>query len=1079
MKLLRKVGSTSQILQVFIRDSSSGIGSGLAGLTNGTSGLTAYYHRDSDTTATAISLVTMTVGTFTSSGFKEIDSSNMPGWYQFCPPNAALNTGAANVGFHLKGATNMAPLPVEIDLDGNVDVTHWNGTAVASPATAGIPDVNVKNINNVAAATPGASGGVLISGSNSGTTTLGALTVTGASTLTGNVSLAAGLTVTQSTTNGAGVSITGNGSGDGIILTAGATGRGIHALGGATSGAGARFEGQGASASGFHALGFGASGAGFRLEAGTTTANGMMIIGGSSSGAAVSITTTSGDGISVAPTAGHGLNLAANGTSKHGIVSTGGTAGTSDGVNCAAGTGGVDLRANQTGNITGNVSGSVGSVTAEVTANVSKINSVATSSVTTVNANVGSTQPVNFTGTGASALVKSDMVDVAGSAVSTSTAQLGVNAVQVNAVSTSSVTTINANIGSTQPVNFTGTGASALVKSDTVDIAGAAVSTSSAQIGVNLVNWNGTAATSTVPPDAIFIRSGTAQSGAATTITLDAGASATDNLYQDEVIFIRSGTGAGQCNLIVSYVGSTKVATVLNTWATNPDNTSVFTIKASGPAEATVSGTVSANVTKWNGTTVATPATAGIPDVNAKNVNNVSTSSVTTISANLGSTQPVNFTGAAGSALVKSDMVDVAGSAVSTSTAQIGVNAVNIGGTAQTGRDIGSSVLLSTGTGTGQLDFTSGVVKSNLVQILGTALTETAGQIAAAFKKFFNIATPASTMDHLTLLDTVTTATTATNLTNAATAGDFTSTMKTSLNNSTPASITGAVGSVTARVTANTDQFAGQTVTAAAGVTLPTSVASPTNITAGTITTVTNLTNAPTSGDFTSTMKTSLNAATPSVTVSDKTGFSLSTAGIKAIWDQLTSALTTVGSIGKRIVDFLTGDSYTRLGAPAGASIAADIQNVLNEVNNTESNTVTIMTDTSTINSNTQSIKNKTDQMPNSWPTNMSLFDVDSNGSVTIQPHQLMVKKNVPLPHFEFVMYDSTDHETPKTGLTVTAKRSIDSGAFATAANAVAEVGSGVYSIRLEDTDMNGGVITLKCSATGADDTFVTFVTQT
>lgn len=80
-------------------------------------------------------------------------------------------------------------------------------------------------------------------------------------------------------------------------------------------------------------------------------------------------------------------------------------------------------------------------------------------------------------------------------------------------------------------------------------------------------------------------------------------------------------------------------------------------------------------------------------------------------------------------------------------------------------------------------------------------------------------------------------------------------------------SVTGAVGSVTARVTANTDQLAGQTVTAAAGVTFPTSVASPTNITAGTITTVTNLTNAATAGDFTATMKTSLNAATPASVV--------------------------------------------------------------------------------------------------------------------------------------------------------------------------------------------------------------------
>lgn len=151
MKLARKVGATSQILQVFIRDSSSTTGAGLAGLTSGSSGLTAYYHRDTDTTATAISLVTMTVGTFTSSGFKEIDATNMPGWYQFCPPNAALASGASSCGFHLKGATNMAPLPIEVDLDAQVDVTFWNGTVVATPATAGIPDVNAKNINNVAA----------------------------------------------------------------------------------------------------------------------------------------------------------------------------------------------------------------------------------------------------------------------------------------------------------------------------------------------------------------------------------------------------------------------------------------------------------------------------------------------------------------------------------------------------------------------------------------------------------------------------------------------------------------------------------------------------------------------------------------------------------------------------------------------------------------------------------------------------------------------------------------------------------------------------------------------------------------
>lgn len=150
MKLLRKAGSTSQILQVFIMDSSSATGAGLTGLTNASAGLTAYYHRDTDTTATAVSLVTMTVGTFTSSGFKEVDATNMPGWYQFCPPDAAFASGAKSVALHLKGATNMAPLPVEVDLDGQADVTHWNGTAVATPNTAGYPLVDAAKLSGTA-----------------------------------------------------------------------------------------------------------------------------------------------------------------------------------------------------------------------------------------------------------------------------------------------------------------------------------------------------------------------------------------------------------------------------------------------------------------------------------------------------------------------------------------------------------------------------------------------------------------------------------------------------------------------------------------------------------------------------------------------------------------------------------------------------------------------------------------------------------------------------------------------------------------------------------------------------------------
>lgn len=88
-----------------------------------------------------------------------------------------------------------------------------------------------------------------------------------------------------------------------------------------------------------------------------------------------------------------------------------------------------------------------------------------------------------------------------------------------------------------------------------------------------LDNINNTALSSLTAP----IRTGTAQAGAATTITLDAGASATDNFYRGLMVLITGNTGAGQARMITAYTGSTKVATVA-AWATNPDNTSTFAL---------------------------------------------------------------------------------------------------------------------------------------------------------------------------------------------------------------------------------------------------------------------------------------------------------------------------------------------------------------------------------------------------------------------------------------------------------------------------------------------------------------------
>lgn len=118
MKLLIKKGTTSKRIAIFIQDSSSTTGAGLTGLTNASSGLVAYYWREDagNVGGTAITLASATLGTFTSGGFKEKDSSNLPGFYEFGIPDAALAAGAKWVVVMLKGATNMAPLPIEVQL---------------------------------------------------------------------------------------------------------------------------------------------------------------------------------------------------------------------------------------------------------------------------------------------------------------------------------------------------------------------------------------------------------------------------------------------------------------------------------------------------------------------------------------------------------------------------------------------------------------------------------------------------------------------------------------------------------------------------------------------------------------------------------------------------------------------------------------------------------------------------------------------------------------------------------------------------------------------------------------------------
>lgn len=320
----------------------------------------------------------------------EIDATDQPGLYRVDWPDAAFASGVREVILTVKHTStfiehlrvNLTPVPA--------DVSRVLGTTLTEGAAGRLAGGVVKffnvasptgTVNSIPDAVAGANGGLLIAGSNaattfatltvSGATSLQALsmttltasgavafqstfavttstslaalsattvtfsgavafqstfavsstvtfnaftcsnafTVSGATVLTGNVGMAAGLTITQSTSNGHGITITANG-----------TGTALRCLGGSGGGRGADFVGRGGEI-------------GLRAEA------------DSGSAAAVSFEANgSGDALAVVAQAGNGASFTAIGASKHGVLITGGTSGTSDGLKLVAGSGGVGLR---------------------------------------------------------------------------------------------------------------------------------------------------------------------------------------------------------------------------------------------------------------------------------------------------------------------------------------------------------------------------------------------------------------------------------------------------------------------------------------------------------------------------------------------------------------------------------------------------------------------------------------------------------------------------------------------------------------------------------------------------------------
>ncbi len=108
-------GSADICIPIFVENSSTG--AGLTGLAFNTASLVCQYYREGQGTGgTSITLATSTLGTHTDGAFKEIDSADMPGSYEFCPPDAAFAAGADWVLFECKGAASMREVAVKVPL---------------------------------------------------------------------------------------------------------------------------------------------------------------------------------------------------------------------------------------------------------------------------------------------------------------------------------------------------------------------------------------------------------------------------------------------------------------------------------------------------------------------------------------------------------------------------------------------------------------------------------------------------------------------------------------------------------------------------------------------------------------------------------------------------------------------------------------------------------------------------------------------------------------------------------------------------------------------------------------------------
>jgi len=159
LNLARALNSTSNIITIMAWDTVNK--KPRTGLTYSTSGLVVYSGLNGAAPSSIGTLTTMTEGTFTSLGFVEM--ANMPGFYQVGTPNTLWDdaVGELLIGARITSDDTIVFSPQTIPIlpasayasQVDANVTQWNGSAVATPNTNGVPKVDVTHILGTAGAT--------------------------------------------------------------------------------------------------------------------------------------------------------------------------------------------------------------------------------------------------------------------------------------------------------------------------------------------------------------------------------------------------------------------------------------------------------------------------------------------------------------------------------------------------------------------------------------------------------------------------------------------------------------------------------------------------------------------------------------------------------------------------------------------------------------------------------------------------------------------------------------------------------------------------------------------------------------